>query len=68
MVTNLLIVDISHDSVVIAEFDREDCRPVYTEHYPIMEYRGTGAILAEHSGRPRHDTVDTCCVICDALR
>lgn len=68
MVTNLLIIDISHDSVVIAEFDRERCCPVYTEHYTVMEYRDTGAILAEHFGRTRHDTAETCCVICDALR
>lgn len=68
MVTNLLIVDISHDSVTIAEFDRERCCPVYTEHYAVMEYRDTDAILADHFGRTRHDAAENCCVICDALK
>ncbi|MDK9838551.1 hypothetical protein [Klebsiella michiganensis] len=68
MLTNLLIVDISHDRVVIAEFDMALRLPVYTEQYSLMENRNAGTILAGHFGGTRQSSAETCCVICDALR
>ncbi|MBW4204145.1 hypothetical protein JW319_22595 [Enterobacter cloacae subsp. cloacae] len=54
METNLLIVDIGHDRVVVAEFDMVHGLPVCTDHYSLMEYRDVGAVLAVHFGRTRH--------------
>lgn len=68
MVMNLLVIDISPDRVIIAEFDRTLRLPVYTEHYSLMEYRDAGSVLAGHFGGPRQRSAETCCVICDALR
>ncbi|EOZ9299964.1 hypothetical protein ACQYD2_004325 [Enterobacter hormaechei] len=68
METNLLIVDIGHDRVVVAEFDMVHGLPVCTDHYSLMEYRDVGAVLAVHFGRTRHSAAGACCVVCDALR
>lgn len=68
METNLLIVDISHDRVVVAEFDMVHRLPVCTDQYSLMEFRDVDAVLAVHFGRTRHSATETCCVVCDALR
>lgn len=63
----LLIIDISHDSVTVSDFDMIRFRPVSIEHYSLMDFYDINSILDHHLRQGVTFVPEACCIVCDAI-
>lgn len=63
----LLIIDISHDSVTVSDFDMLRFRPASTERYSLIDFYDTNAILDHHFRQGLTFIPEACCIVCNAI-